>query len=126
MKKSLETILAVAIFGSVLAFGGVQTITYSIMEVVLFGLLLALLTRQTLAGEIRLPLPVWPVLFIALVAFQLVPLPAGLLGKLSPPRMADLAMNPGATWAAISIYPRETWLGLVKLLAYVSAFVLAA
>ena len=91
-----------------------------------FALLLALLIRQTLAGEIRLPLPIWPVLFIALVAFQLVPLPADLLGKLSPPRMADLAMNPGTTWAAISVYPRENWLGLVKFLAYLSAFVLAA
>jgi len=30
------------------------------------------------------------------------------------------------TWAALSVYPRETWLALVKFLAYICAFVLAA
>ncbi len=126
MNKAIEITLALTLVGTTLAFGGVQTITFSIMEIVLFGLLLALMVRQTLAGEIRLPLPVWPVLFIALVALQLVPLPVGLLGKLSPPRLSDLATAPETTWAALSVYPRQTWLGLLKILAYFSAFILAA
>jgi O-antigen ligase len=126
MNRAIEIILALTLAGTTLAFGGVQTITFSIMEMVVFGLLAALLIHQAREGEIRLPLPVWPVLFVALVAFQLVPLPASLLGKLSPQRLEDLAMLPGVNWGAISVYSRDTWLGLVKILAYLSAFVMAA
>lgn len=126
MNRAIEIILALTLAGSALAFGGVQTITFSIMEVVVFAMLVGLLVHQTREGEIELPLPLWPILFAALVAFQLVPLPAGVLGKLSPSRITDLAMIPGAAWAAISVYPRDTWLGLVKILAYFAAFLLAA
>ncbi|MBI4166751.1 MAG: O-antigen ligase family protein [Acidobacteria bacterium] len=126
MNRAIEIILALSIVGGTMAFGGVQTITFSIMEVVVFTLMFAVLIGQTQKGEIRLPLPIWPILFVAFVAFQLMPVPVGVLGKLSPPRLADLGMIPGTTWAALTVYPRETWLGLVKFLAYIAAFVLAA
>lgn len=126
MNRTIEIILALTLAGTTLAFGGVQTITFSIMEIVVFGLLAALLIRQTREGSIELPLPLWPILFVVLVAFQMIPVPVGVLAKLSPARLADLAMIPGTTWAALSVYPRDTWLGLVKFLAYVAAFVLAA
>ena len=126
MKKAIEIILALTVVGTVLAFGGVQTITISIMEIVIFGLLLAVLLQQVRDGSMEIPIPVWPVLFLVVVAFQLVPLPVGFLGKLSPQRLGDVAMFPGTSWAAISVYSRETWLELVKLLAYVAAFFLAA
>ena len=125
MNRTIEIILALTLAGTTLAFGGVQTITFSIMEVVIFGLFLALLVRQTREGSIEIPVPIWPLLFLAVVAIQLVPLPIGLLGKLSPQRLDDVAMLPGTAWAAISVYSRETWLELVKLLAYIAAFVLA-
>lgn len=126
MNKAVEIILALTLVGTTLAFGGVQTITFSIMEVVVFGLLLVLLLKQTREGSIELPLPVWPILFVVLVTLQLIPIPVGMLGKVSPTRLADVAMVPGTMWAALSVYPRDTWLGLVKFLAYGAAFVLAA
>lgn len=126
MNKAVEIILALTLVGTTLAFGGVQTITFSIMEVVVFGLLLVLLLKQTREGSIELPLPIWPILFVVLVTLQLIPIPVGMLGKVSPPRLADVAMVPGTMWAALSVYPRETWLELVKFLAYLSAFVVAA
>ena len=126
MNRFIEIILALAVVGTTLAFGGVQTITFSIMEVVVFALLLVLLIKQTRDKQIQLPLPIWPILFVAFVALQLVPLPASMLEMISPPRSADLASIPGTTWAPISVYPRETWVELVKVLAYLSAFALAA
>jgi len=126
MNRVIEIILALTIVGATLAFGGVQTITFSIMEVAVFALMIAVLIQQTRQGEIRLPLPIWPILFVALVAFQLLPVPVGVLGKLSPSRLSDLDLIPGTTWAALSVYSRDTWVGLVKFLAYVAAFVLAA
>jgi len=126
MNKLLEALLALAIVGATLAFGGVQTITYSLMEIVLFALLLALLLKQAREGEIRLPLPLWPVLFLLVVVVQVIPLPSGLVETLSPARAADLRTVTQGAWATLSVYPRDTTLSLVKVLAYLSAFVLAA
>jgi O-antigen ligase len=126
MNRALEIILAVTIFGVTLAFGGVQTITYSIMAFVLFTLLLLLVVRQTREGKIDLPLPVWPLLFVLLVVLQLVPLPLGLLEKVSPARLSDLVATQQPGRAALTVYPRDTWVELVKLLAYLSAFAIAA
>jgi O-antigen ligase len=130
MKKWLEVLLALVLIGATLAFGGVQVITYSIVEVVLFALVLLLLWRQTQQGAINLPLPVWPALFVLLVALQIVPLPSLLVGYLSPGRLADF--HPSVTqaavpsWITLSVYPHETLDALMRLLAYLSAFVLAA
>ncbi len=126
MNRAIEIILALTIVGATLAFGGVQTITFSIMEVVVFALMFAVLVQQTRQGEIRLPLPIWTALFAALVVVQLVPLPPSLVGALSPNRVPDLKLVPQAAWAAFSVYPHGTLLNLVKFLAYLSAFALAA
>ena len=126
MKKTVEIVLALTLMGGALAFGGVQSITYTIMELVIFGLLFMVLAQQTHQGEIRLPLPIWPMLFAGVVVLQLIPLPVTLVGRISPHRLADISLFPQATWAALSIYPHDTLLNLVKLLAYLSAFVLAA
>ena len=130
MNKRTEVILALVIVGATLAFGGVQIITYSLLEVVLFVLAFLLLWKQTQQGVINLPLPVWPVLFVLLVVLQIVPLPSSLVAFLSPGRLVDfrLAGAPPAvpSWITLSVYPRETLEGLMRLLAYLSAFVLAA
>jgi len=130
MNKALEIVLALLIVGVTLAFGGVQPIAYSLMEVVLFLAVLALLLKQTGRGEVRLHLPVWPVLFVFLVILQLVPLPVGLVGALSPARLADvkagaLLAGPPA-WTTLSVYPHDTLLNLMRWLAYIAGFVLAA
>jgi O-antigen ligase len=130
MKKWLEVLLALVIVGATVAFGGVQVITYSIVEVVLFALVLLLLWKQTQQGAINLPLPVWPVLFVLLVVLQIVPLPSSLVGYLSPGRLVDFQL-PGTqssvpTWITLSVYPHATLDALMRLLAYLSAFVLAA
>ena len=119
MNRFIEVTLALVVVGTTLAFGGVQTITFTIMEFVVFGLFLLLLLQQTRAGLIELPLPIWPILFVVLVASQLIPIPVAVLEKVSPARLADVAMLPGTTWGALSVYPRVTWLGLVKFLAFV-------
>jgi O-antigen ligase len=130
MDKLLEVILALVIVGTALAFGGVQVITYSILEVVLFALVLLLLWKQAQQGAINLPLPVWPALFVLLVVLQLIPLPSSLVGYLSPGRVADFQL-PGiqpvaSSWVTLSVYPHATLDALMRLLAYLSAFVLAA
>ena len=128
MDKILEVILALVIIGASLAFGGVQPITYSLMEAVLFLLVLLLLLKQTHAGKISLPAPLWPLLFVAWVVLQLVPLPTRLVTFASPARFATvhtLAQSSPA-WATISLYPGATLAALIKFLAYLSAFVLAA
>ncbi|MFB3923233.1 MAG: O-antigen ligase family protein [Terriglobia bacterium] len=130
MNKAAEIILALVIVGVTLAFGGVQPISYSLMEVILFLTVLVLLLRQTRINEARVPLPVWPFLFAGLVVLQLIPLPVGLVGMLSPERLTD--WNIGITdsaprsWATLSVYPHETILVLMRLLAYLSGFVIAA
>jgi O-antigen ligase len=130
MNKRLEFVLALVIVGTTLAFGGVQIITYSLMEVVLFALILLLLWKQTQQGAINLPLPIWPLLFVLLVILQIIPLPTSLVGFLSPGRLADLkltgAQHAVPSWVTLSVYPHETLDGLMRLLAYLCAFVLAA
>ena len=130
MNKRMEVILALVIVGATLAFGGVQVITYSLLEVVLFALAFSLLWKQAHGGEINLPLPVWPVLFALLVVVQIVPLPSSLVGFLSPGRLEDFKLagaQPAApSWVTLSVYPHETLDNLMRFLAYLSAFMLAA
>jgi len=128
MDKILEVILALVIIGATLAFGGVQPIAYSLMEAVLFLLLLALLLKQTRAGKISLPVPLWPLLFVLWVVLQLIPLPARLVMMVTPARFAAVHNQAQASsaWTAISIYPEATLTALIKFLAYLAAFVLAA
>jgi O-antigen ligase len=130
MKKWTEVILGLVIIGATLAFGGVQMMTYSAVEVVLFVLAFLLLWKQAREGAINLPLPIWPVLFVLWVVLETIPLPSALVAFLSPGRLADFKLVGAAaalpSWITLSVYPRETLGGLVRLLAYLCAFVLAA
>jgi len=130
MNRVLELVLAVAIVGATLAFGGVQPLTYTLMEFALFLAVLLLLWKQTRQGEISIPLPLWPVLFALWALLQLVPLPSFLIGWLSPARLLDPGLSglaPGQwVWTALSIYTHDSVLALLKFLAYLSAFLLAA
>jgi O-antigen ligase len=130
MDKLLELTLALAIIGAAVAFGGVQPPAYCLLEVVLFLALLMLLLKQTWQGIIALPLPIWPVLFALLCALQLIPLPSRFIVALSParqlaPNLAGLSDGKWI-WTTLSISPHDTVLALVKCLAYISAFLLAA
>ena len=130
MNKFAEITLALVIVGATLAFGGVQPITYSLMEAVLFFAALLVLVKQTWQADVRLRLPVWPVLFALFVALQVVPLPPGIVGTLSPARLMNTkigGLEPAHTgWTTISIYPHATVLTGMRFLAYLSAFLLAA
>jgi O-antigen ligase len=129
MNKVLEWLLIAVIVGSTLAFGGVQPVAYSLMEVVLFAGFLALLWHQAREGKIEIRLPIWPLLFASLIVLQLIPGPRSLIVKLSPARFVGPA---AAEWPAapfsstLSIYPYNTWLACIKFLAYLTAFTLSA
>ena len=130
MHKILELLLAIVIVGTTLAFGGVQPLTYSLAQATLFLAVLLLLWRQTRQGEINLPLPVWPGLFLLWAVLQLVPLPSSLLGSISPLRLlgpshGDLSHGQWV-WTTLSIYPHDSVVALLKFLACLSAFVLGA
>lgn len=128
--KRVEIALAVVVVGTTLAFGGVQPITYSLMEVVLFLALLVAILKSRREDDPGLRLPVWPVLFGLLAVVQIIPLPFAVVARLSPARALDprFAYLPHDqwSWTTLSIYPHDTWLSLIKFLAYLSAFVLAA
>jgi len=76
MHKIVELVLALVVIGAALAFGGVQPITYSLMQVGVFLFLFLLIFNQLRSGEAELPLSLWPLLFILVVVRQLVSLPA--------------------------------------------------
>src|SRR2546422_7132582 len=76
MERLLELVLSLAIVGSALAFGGVQPLTYSLVEAAIFLAVFFLLLKQTRDGKVVFPLPLWPVLFALLVVFQVIPLPS--------------------------------------------------
>jgi O-antigen ligase len=130
MNRVLELMLALTIIGTTLAFGGVQPLTYTLMELALFLAVLLLLWKQTRQGEIALWLPLWPVLFALWVLLQLVPLPSFFVGWISPARLLDPTLSsvaPGQwVWTTLSIYPHDSVLALLKFLAYLGAFLLAA
>lgn len=129
MNKVLEWLLIAVVVGSTLAFGGVQPLAYSLVEITLFLGLLALLWHQAREGKIEIRLPIWPILFAFLVLLQVIPLPTSLIVRLSPARFAGPAAAGWAatpSWATLSIYPHNTWLAWIKFLAYLSAFTLAA
>ena len=130
MQKRIEITLAVLIVGVALAFGGVQPIVYSLMEVVLFLAMLLAIVKPRREDTPGLRSPIWLALFAALVLLQIVPLPFWIVTRLSParaldPKLADLSHGQ-SLWTTLSIYPHDTLLNLIKVLAYFSAFLLAA
>ncbi len=129
MNKLLEWLLIAVVVGSTLAFGGVQPVAYSLMEVALFSGFLALLWHQAREGKIEIRLPIWPLFFALLIMLQVIPLPPSLILRVSPARFVGPVAEgwpPTSTWATLSIYPHNTWLAWIKFLAYLSAFALTA
>lgn len=130
MKRFLEWGVAITAIGAALAFGGVQPIAYTLAEVGVFLLLGLLLVKQSRRGKILLPLPVWPLLFVLVVVMQLVPLPASLVEVLSPARglLAGgtvVGLN-DSKWMTLASNSHGTTLALLKFVAYLGAFTLAA
>lgn len=76
MNKIIELGLTPMVIGAALAFGGVQPIPYSLMQVGVFLFLLLLLFNQLRSGKVELPLSPWPLLFLLVVAMRPVPLRA--------------------------------------------------
>jgi O-antigen ligase len=130
MAKLLEILTILVIVGATLAFGGVHPITYSLAEAVMFLAVALLLIKQLRQGKIRLPLPIWPLLFTLWVLMQIIPLPHQIIAALFPARLAgpgllSLSISHGQATTP-SIDPHETVVALFKFLAYLSVFLLAA
>lgn len=130
LDQTLECILCVVAVGTSLIFGGVQPWVYLSSTAVILVALAVLLVRQTVRGSLSVPLPLWPLLFAAFVLLQLIPLPPALVAWLSPSRLQDLTPALPASgqndWVTLSIYPRKTAEEFLKLLLYLSAFLLSS
>jgi O-antigen ligase len=115
--------------GTALAFGGVTPLAYSVMEIAVFGLVLAYVMDQIRLGKIDLPVPIWVFPCALFVLFQVVPLPEGFVRVLSPARIGFSAVALpgyiGVGWLPISVNTHDTLVGFTKLLAYLGAFVLS-
>jgi putative inorganic carbon (hco3(-)) transporter len=126
MNRAIEIVLALVLAATVLHFGGVEPIGYTLMEVVLFAALLALFMSSTWGGKLEFRASIWPALFAAWVGVQLVPLPARLVQSLEPARFRVPSAPQDATaYLTLSVYPHTTLLLWVRFLAYFAAFVLA-
>jgi O-antigen ligase len=125
LKRALEIVVALVIIASAFAFGGVQPVAYSLMEIILLLVLLLVLFRRARNGSTGLHVPLWPLLFGFWVVLEMIPLPASWVIRLSPARALDPNLA-ASHWASLSINPHDTALMLMKFVAYVAAFVLAA
>lgn len=130
MRRAVEIVLALTIVGVTLAFGGVQPLAYSLMEIAIFAVFAALVVWQARRGQIQLDIPLWPALFALLVILQLIPLPQGWIAAIDSARLPSAAVaaieHTAGRALPISIYPHATLLSLIEFLAYLAAFVLAA
>jgi O-antigen ligase len=129
MKQFITWVLAGVLCGTVLAFGGVETGATTAAEIAVFTAFFVLLFRQTKAGTVQLPVPVWPLLFFLWAGFAVVPLPPALVRTLSPHRWVDLAgvaADAATKWTTLSVYPHDTQGALLNFAAYLAIFVLAA
>lgn len=120
-----------------LAFGGVFVWSYSRMTAALLGLaIITMLVRFVRlfidAKPMALPGPVFllPFVFLFLGFTQVIPLPPGLVGILSPERLLQVDQLAGIgavdphSWITLSIAPHTTWLWMARLASYITAFVL--
>lgn len=112
-----------------LAFGTVQPWSVAVMEMAAFIVFGAWLLRMRVLR--RVEFYVTPMLFFMLVLaaialIQIIPVPPGLLGVISPSSARSYAAfsNDGASaWRAISIAPQSTVDEFWKLLSYIAVFV---
>lgn len=130
MKLFVEWCLLVVLVSSILVFGAVQPLVYPLAETSIFLLVLIVLFWQAYQERLDFPLPIALLPFVLLVALQIIPLPPKVISILSPGRILDLApLGRSAGEAgriALSVYPHDTKVALVKLLTYCGAFSLAA
>src|SRR5258708_5294926 len=112
-----------------LAFGRVPALTYSLIGVVFFLALFLLFFMQTPEGKVDNFLPRLPLLFLLFAVLHLIPLPSPVVTRLAAHRMgpgpAGLSQSKEA-WTTLSSYPHATLLALMKVGAYLCAFLLAA
>ena len=129
MKTVAQWILSLAIVGGALAWGAVHPISYLLVETSILAVFLFLLLQQIRNGKIEIPFVPILGLLVLLVAIQIIPLPETVTGWISPHRLLDVSPDSapaGESATPISIYPHATKVALLKLLAYLMAFSLAA
>jgi len=112
-----------------LAFGSVQDWSTAILELVSFTVMAAWAAKLSSGKAIalrRTPF-LWLIAgFLGLVIIQLLPLPAAVLGAISPAHQSlshDLLQNESMIFTSISIAPGMTQDELYKLLAYFGIFI---
>jgi O-antigen ligase len=130
VNRAIEIGLTLILFGTAVAFGGVEKLAYSLLEAGVFSLLLVFLIVRARQGKARLFLPAWTAFFVLWVLLQLIPLPGSWILALSPFRAIDPHLTGGTSasqvWGLLSISADATLLDLVKFLAYLAVFLLAA
>lgn len=117
----LEFGLISALGLAVLAFGGTDSLYFSVVQILLLGLSIRLLLRYRTPRAEKPAFPiVVPALLVALIVVQMVPLPAALVALFRS--ASDLPR--GTSTATLSIAPDQTLSHLLLLLTYVGAFYL--
>jgi O-antigen ligase len=127
--KIAEASLIFCVTAAVLAFGGTEAISFAVVEMVLLGAVLAVLIGSKdfeWAGSFRSAAV--PAALIALVIFQLVPLPGALIRLLRPDNGAWNATLPGSdhhSFSSLSIAPYNTRNHLILVVCCAAVFFFA-
>lgn len=114
-----------------LAFGAVETWSMAIMEAGVFTALLILLLREARNDDPtlrRTPGSTIYLLFLLFIALQLLPLPQGLLGFLSPRALTiygEVGADGGGRWLSLSLNRKATLAELFRFASYGAAYYLA-
>ena len=130
MNRAIEIGLTIIVVGTAVAYGGVEKLAYTLLEAGVFALLLGFLLVRARQGRARLFLPAWTAFFVLWVILQLLPMPESWVLALSPFRATDPRLTAGTSalhvWGILSIDAHSTGVELVKFLAYLAVFFLAA
>jgi hypothetical protein len=124
--KIAEASLIFCVTAAVLAFGGMELISFAVVEIVLLAAVLALLVGIKdfqWAGTWRSA--AIPASLVGLVILQLLPLPAGLLRLLRPAWSANLSGNDNHSFSSLSIAPYNTLIHLILLFCCAAVFFFA-
>ncbi len=127
-------LIFIAVFAP-LAFGSVHIWAYTLIEVIVFSLLIIWAVKHLLFSPINstqgelIPLYICFGIFTIAVCLQIIPLPPHIIRLLSP-RAYELYTQaiPGyekaTIWRSISIYPHASKISLVKFISYIGIFFL--
>lgn len=121
MTRLAQVVLISALVLAVLAFGGTEPLYFSVVQIILLavGVLFLLSYAPSRVGKPKLPVVI-PLILLALILFQIVPLPAS--GVQLIRGAAELPSE--TSYLAISIAPYQTLSHLLVLLTYLTAFYL--